>query len=522
MGTKLCTIGPALLAQCVLTACGASTKGAFLENRILYESTPRRLSTDGPPTLFFDTAVRDFTSAHPDFQHYDGPSRGLVKPHLGPDRKPVYNGGLQLSSKENFDQWYNDIPGVNRHLSYRIYLDRNSAGLYVKEDPFFFPIDGQGWNDSAMALDGKMHNFYFSLELHSTFMYTGGEHFTFTGDDDVWVFFNGILAIDLGGVHAPEKATVYLDSMNFTKNSPVTFDLFSAERRVMGSTLRIETDIKAILAECTIWGDPHIDVFDNGVFETEKVPPIGIYTTGASWLVKSDLVKIQAYFGPTLWTYGGMSALRVLALGGPFLEGHTLIIQPVDDDGQITWDGEPILQGYPSSFFVDGLINITYGPGSDHIDMVQIGYPVKLISAKLPHNLRLTINRWPKHLDVIIQMLSLAGGQDGDCGNFNFDVSDDTEDLIRSRMSAPITAHELLFTKSLIPPVSAFIETQNVKRTIADCPFEVLEDAQQLCTKAGLAGNRLFDPCVFDICFGGKEFLPQAALAIHSPAILGP
>jgi hypothetical protein len=194
----------------------------------------------------------------------------------------------------------------------------------------------------------------------------------------------------------------------------------------------------------------------------------------------------------------------------------------VDDDGQITWDGEPILQGYPSSFFVDGLINITYGPGSDHIDMVQIGYPVKLISAKLPHNLRLTINRWPKHLDVIIQMLSLAGGQDGVCGNFNFDVSDDTEDLIRSRMSAPIPAHELLFTESLIPPVNAFIETQNVKRTIADCPFEVLEDAQQLCTKAGLAGNRLFDPCVFDICFGGKEFLPQAALAIHSTANLGP
>ncbi|CAE7504877.1 psiQ, partial [Symbiodinium pilosum] len=455
----------------------------------------------------------DFTADHPDFQSFDGHSTGLVEDQLGPDKKPVFKGGLQLSSKENFDQWFRDVPGVNRRINFRMDFEKTPSGTYVHDDASFFPIDGQGWNDTAIGLDDEAHNFYFTLEMHGTFVYIPGLSFTFRGDDDVWVYMNGKLVIDLGGVHNPMVGTYEIDNLNLTEGEAVDLSFFFAERRCCGSEFRLETTILPVKGTCTIWGDPHIDPFDNGIFGAEKAEALGVYSSGDYWLVKNSQIKIQARYGTTIFTPSNMSALLSLALSGDWLWNNTLIIEP--EEGQITWNGEPILSELNTDF-VQPIANLRYMPGEKHIDGVLKNYPVKLIQAYFTRNVEVTVNRWPKHIDAIIRMPQQLGGQDGHCGNFNFDVSDDTKDQIEQRIG-PVAPGASLFAQEV-----EMVVQQEAKK-IEDCDQQTRKAATKACKEARAAEGddkpqdekMRMKACVYDYCFGSKEFVAEDAIVEH-------
>jgi fibro-slime domain-containing protein len=109
-------------------------------------------------------------------------------------------------------------------------------------------MDNGGWGNSGIAKDaaGKdvLRNFAFTTEVHTKFKYMGGEHFDFVGDDDVWVFVNHKLAVDLGGLHGRETGTVDLDAqaaaLGITKGSIYDLDLFHAERHSIESNFHVE------------------------------------------------------------------------------------------------------------------------------------------------------------------------------------------------------------------------------------------------------------------------------------------
>jgi fibro-slime domain-containing protein len=87
------------------------------------------------------------------------------------------------------------------------------------------------------------YNFHFTTEIHVSFQYNGGETFTFTGDDDVWVFINKQLVIDLGGVHGAANANVQLDTLGLAPGGIYPLDVFHAERHTVQSNFRIDTTI---------------------------------------------------------------------------------------------------------------------------------------------------------------------------------------------------------------------------------------------------------------------------------------
>jgi len=82
------------------------------------------------------------------------------------------------------------------------------------------------------------------FELHTWFTYAQGQVFDFSGDDDVWVFINKKLAIDLGGVHSQASDSVNLDYLGLTSGYTYPLDFFFCERHVTESNLVISTSIK--------------------------------------------------------------------------------------------------------------------------------------------------------------------------------------------------------------------------------------------------------------------------------------
>jgi fibro-slime domain-containing protein len=200
------------------------------------------------PIVYHDFQSWKDPSGHPDFEHYLGNGvAGMAQATLGANGVPVHAAGCVAWSSNNcapgaatptwdptvdwFGMWYVDTPAYNKTIVQTLTLGGQvTAGItptmpcntpgqpactaFQFTNELFFPLDGVSgtWGTTP----GQTHDYGFTSVTRYWFEYSGASMLTFVGDDDVFVYINKTLAVDLGGTHQRATGSIAIDATGGT------------------------------------------------------------------------------------------------------------------------------------------------------------------------------------------------------------------------------------------------------------------------------------------------------------------
>ncbi len=200
-------------------------------------------------------------------------------------------------------------------------------GKYEFKDSTFFPLDNRGfgneWHHEIHKEDADVdHNYSFTMELNWSFVKVPGMVFNFRGDDDVWVFVDNKLEMDLGGIHEPLSQELHIDSIPDLENGEsYSLDVFYAERHSAKSSIWITTNMLFHPPELHLYAKPDPP-------DEQTNPPLGIYDTimaGEGYEVYAHVFDSSASWRPdfdekVIWKITDSLENAVITQKGSFLK----------------------------------------------------------------------------------------------------------------------------------------------------------------------------------------------------------
>jgi fibro-slime domain-containing protein len=120
-----------------------------------------------------------------------------------------------------------------------------SEGIYEFGDTAFFPLDNRGFGN-----EGRIHNYSFTAMIHREIEYRQGLVLNFQSYGDMWVFINGHLVLDLGGIQSTVAGQFDLNnfaaSLGLSPGDSAALDIFWAQRSGERSVVKADVNIVSV------------------------------------------------------------------------------------------------------------------------------------------------------------------------------------------------------------------------------------------------------------------------------------
>jgi fibro-slime domain-containing protein len=145
-----------------------------------------------------------------------------------------------IASAETFAEWFSAVMGTNVGLMHAITLTDDGTGVFELVTDEFYPIDGRGFGN-----EGQPHNDHFTYMVPASFTFEAcaGQFIEFEGDDDMWLFVDGALAIDLGGVRPGTSQILEMDRLGLADGADYDLVFFHARRQAGSARFNLRTNI---------------------------------------------------------------------------------------------------------------------------------------------------------------------------------------------------------------------------------------------------------------------------------------